>query len=576
MPVPAPSAQRAFEPPARGVLAPLRPLMVTLAGAAVVSALLLSRYYPGLRSEGQPAEARFTDVTAESGLPAGAPTGPAAEAATTLPGAVAFLDFDGDGRPDLFYLDPPKWPWHSPAADTSPGCALYRNVGGGHFTDATAVSGLESPIMGMSIAVGDYLNEGRPDIFITGVGGNRLFHNLGHGRFEDVTDSAGVRGDDHVWSTGAVWADLFGDGRLDLVVCNYARWPRESDLRSALMAERAGISYANPSGFVSCFPTVYRNLGHGHFVDVTPSTGLETIDRQTGFPRALPLAVAAVDADGDGRLDLLFKYQSADDVLYLNQGNGTFRAWTPPPERREGVSAAVAAASGSAFAQSGATGERLSVLREAGLALVPSSDESGATCRLRNKLGVALLDYDLSGRLDVLSPEGVAESGLERPVSPTEGAAVPTLLWNGGRTWTSVPLSQTRMDAGFLARGIAVADVYGNGSLAVAVGQAFGPPRLFRNDQKTFHSWIRIDLVGTRTAKDAGGARVEVHTPRGILTQTMEPAMGFMAQSESTLTFGLGDEGRVRRIVVRWPSGRVQEIRSPVVNRRISITEPAP
>ena len=204
-----------------------------------------------------------------------------------------------------------------------------------------------------------------------------------------------------------------------------------------------------------------------------------------------------------------------------------------------------------------------------------SGDENGAACPLRSKLGVALIDYDLSGHLDILSAEGVAESALGRPLPPGAGAGVPTLLWNGGRAWTPVQLSQTAMSAGFLARGIAVADVYGNGSLAVVVAQAFGAPRLFRNDQRTLHSWIRIDLIGTRTARDAGGTRVEVHTPRGILTQTMAPATGFMAQSESTLTFGLGDEGQVRRIVVRWPSGSVQEIHSPVVNRRITVTEPA-
>jgi hypothetical protein len=124
------------------------------------------------------------------------------------------------------------------------------------------------------------------------------------------------------------------------------------------------------------------------------------------------------------------------------------------------------------------------------------------------------------------------------------------------------------------ARGVAVADVMGNGSLDVVIAQNGGPPRLLRNDQHLHHSWLRIDLVGTHCQRDAGGARVEVHTPRGVLVQTMEPAMGFMAQSEKTLTFGLGEDDRVRSVVVRWPSGLRQEVRSPGINRRLVITEP--
>ena len=125
-----------------------------------------------------------------------------------------------------------------------------------------------------------------------------------------------------------------------------------------------------------------------------------------------------------------------------------------------------------------------------------------------------------------------------------------------------------------VARGIAVADVMGDGNMDIAVAQNGGPARLFRNLQPSRHAWLRVDLVGTRCQRDAGGARVEVHTPRGILVQTMEPATGYMAQSEKTLTFGLGDDDRVRRVVVLWPDGTRQEVRPEGVNRRIVITEP--
>jgi hypothetical protein len=429
----------------------------------------------------------------------------------------------------------------------------------------------------MGVAVGDYEGSGLPDIFITGIGGNRLFRNDGGGRFTDVTDAAGVRGDDHVWSTGAVWIDIFGDGRLDLVVCNYARWSRQGDLRSAFEAEREGPSYTSPAGFVSVFPTVYRNLGNGKFVDVSSKVGLDLIDRQTGFPRAHPLAVAAVDANGDGRLDLLFTYQSSDDILFLNQGDGTFREWTPPSgERREGASAGLLGASELSFPQTVRDDERLAVLRAAGLALLPGTGEDDSKCRLGTKLGLALLDYDLDGRMDILTGNGLAEPGIDRFEHGRAFASAPALLWSDGRDWTRAPTAAgpNALSTSLTARGIAVADVYGNGNLDVVIAQNGGGPRLLRNDQRVHHSWLRIDLVGTRCQRDAGGARVEVHTPRGVLVQTMEPAMGFMAQSEKTLTFGLGEDDRVRRIVVRWPDGLRQEVRPEGINRRLVITEP--
>jgi hypothetical protein len=153
---------------------------------------------------------------------------------------------------------------------------------------------------------------------------------------------------------------------------------------------------------------------------------------------------------------------------------------------------------------------------------------------------------------------------------------VPTLLGNDGADWTT---AGRLAGAGgraerLVARGVAVADVYGDGRVAVVIAQDGGPPRLFRNDLLLHNAWLRVDLVGTHCQRDAGGARVEVHTPRGTLVQTMEPAMGFMAQSEKTLTFGLGADDRVRSVVVRWPSGARQEVRVPGVNRRIVITEP--
>ncbi|HEY1793509.1 MAG TPA: CRTAC1 family protein [Opitutaceae bacterium] len=569
-------AAEADAPAPREAISPLVPVLVPIAVAAVAIAYALSRFFPYSPPVPAPPAVTFRDVTAESGIDFTHESGVrfGRQTPTTLPGAVAFLDYDGDGHPDIFFVGGTSWPWNTSLAGAAGGFALYHNDGHGHFTNVTREAGLDINMLGMSVAVGDYDGDGRPDIFVTGIGGNRLFHNLGDGTFADVTQEAGVGGDDHVWSMGAVWIDTTGSGRLDLVVCNYARWSREMSLQSAFEAERAGPSYAAPAGFVSVFPTVYRNLGNGRFANVSARSGLGLIDRQTGFPRALPLAVAAVDANGTGRLDLLFTYQAGPDVLFLNQGDGTFREWLPlSGKRREGASASLISGP---LRAAGQPSDRLGVLRQAGFVLAAASDDSGGYCRLGDKLGVALLDYDLDGRIDIVSGMGLAEPGLIRFEGGRAFAAAPALLWNNGRGWSQIGTGRAAGPLGgrMVARGVAVADVFGNGSPDILVAQNGGPPRLLRNEQHLHNAWLRIDLVGTRCQRDAGGARVEVHTPRGVLVQTMEPAMGFMAQSEKTLTFGLGADDRVRSIVVRWPDGLRQEVQPEGVNRRIVITEP--
>lgn len=569
-----PPAGRTQPPLPRDPIAPLAPVLVPLALAAIAIAAAFSWLFPFKPKAQRAAPARFADVTRESGIAFSHRNG-GPDTPTTLAGAVAFIDYDNDGLPDLFFASGIAWPWEAPSGG-APTFKLYHNEGHGRFADVTRAAGLDVGMPAMGVAVGDYDGDGFQDIFVAGVGGNRLFRNLGNGRFSDVTEEAGVGGDDHVWSTGAVWIDIYGDGRLDLVVCNYARWSRESDLRGAFAAEGAGPSYTNPGGFVSAFPSVYRNRGDGRFEDVSDKTGLNLIDRQTGYPRAKPLAVAAVDVNGDGRMDLLFSYQTGEDVLFLNQGDGTFRQWTPQSGALRGGGSASLVGAG-ALSLSGSTGgaERFRILRAAGLALGGGGEESGPYCRLRDKLGVALADYDLDGRMDILSGEGLAEPGLARFESGREFASAPRVLWNDGRAWADAPLvgASGALGGPLVARGLAVADVEGNGSLYLAVAQNGAPAVLYRGEQHRHRAWLRIDLVGTRCTRDGWGAQVEVHTPKGILVQTLEPAMGFMAQSEKTLTFGLGDDDRVRRIVVRWPDGTRQEVRSVEANRRIVITE---
>jgi hypothetical protein len=556
---------------------PLLPVVLTLVIAAIVLSVVLAWLFPAIGPVQSLPTARFTNITAEAGIRF-APYHDPQESPTTLGGAVAVLDYDGDGHPDLLFVTGGPWPWEEELAKTvsRSSLALFHNDGHGHFTDVTASAGLNVELQGMGVAVGDYDNDGRPDIFITCVGTNHLFHNLGHGRFEDVTEQAGVGGEDNTWSTGATWIDCDGDGRLDLVVAHYARWPREVGLATAFVIADVGRSYGAPTGFVGVFPSVYRNLGKGRFALVPGSAGLRLIDPATGLPAAKALAAVPVDANGDGKLDLLFTYHTLDSMLFINQGDGTFRKWTAGSDNRhEGASTSFASAGLLPFASAPDAGERLAALQSVGTSDALHRDER--RLRLSGKLGGALLDYDLAGHLAWFSGNGRAEPDVNKFEAGREFAAPPQLLFDQGGGWSPAPLAPG--DGGawarpVVARGVAVADVDGDGDSDVIIAQHDGPPLLLRNDQHRGLPWLRLSLVATRSQPEAGGARVEVHTPRRILVQTVAPAMGFMAQSESTLTFGLGEDARVRKIVIVWPSGQRQELRPDAINRTLVIREP--
>ena len=276
---------------------------------------------------------KFTDVTEAAGIRFTHYNGARGEKLLpeTMGAGCAIFDCDGDGAQDLLFINGNDWPWPpaSGAATTPAGppptMALYRNDGAGHFTDITAGSGLDVPLYGMGVAPGDYDNDGRTDLFVSGVGAAKLFHNEGGGKFRDVTVEAGVGGDAGDWSTSCAFFDYDKDGQLDLFVCQYVRWSREIDFEIGYTLVGVGRAYGPPMNFEGAFSRLYHNEGGGKFRDVSETAGIQIKNPATGRPAGKALGVMPVDIDGDGWLDIVVANDTVQNFVFHNQHDGKFR-----------------------------------------------------------------------------------------------------------------------------------------------------------------------------------------------------------------------------------------------------------
>ncbi len=296
-------------------------------GASITAALLLLATVGALAAADEIPTAKFTDVTKEAGITFMHNNGAYGDKLLpeSMGGGVAFLDYDNDGHQDLLFINSTYWPGHIPEGKSPTTMALYHNDGHGHFTDVTKDSGLDVSFYGTGVAIGDYDNDGLDDVFITAVGGNHLFHNDGGGKFHEVTQEAGVGGSTNDWSIGAAFIDYDNDGKLDLFVCNYVQWSPEIDRAKSYELPNIGRAYGPPRNFAGTFPRLYHNDGHGHFTDVSAKAGIQVKDPATGLPMAKSLAVAPVDVDNDGWIDLVVANDTVPNFLFHNQADGTFK-----------------------------------------------------------------------------------------------------------------------------------------------------------------------------------------------------------------------------------------------------------
>lgn len=539
----------------------------------------------------------FQDVTKESGVDFVHVNGAYGQKLLpeTMGGGVAVFDGDGDGDQDLLFINSAYWPWDESASDkTPPTLGFYRNDGTGHFENATAGSGLDVSLYGMGVAVGDYDNDGQSDLYVTAVGGNRLFHNEGGGKFRDVTAEAGAGGDDHEWSTSTTWFDMDNDGDLDLFVCNYVRWSKEIDLEVGFKLDGVNRAYGQPMDFQGTNPYLFRNEGDGRFTDVTKSSGLHAPQTVTGQPMAKSLGVAAVDIDGDGWMDLIVANDTVQNFLFHNQGDGTFEeigalsgvAFDSYGKTRGamGIDVARYRNDGSLGIAIGNFANEMSALFVSQNEPLLFSDEAipegiGPASRLLLKFGLFFFDYDLDGRLDMLTANGHLEEEITKIQASQSYRQPAQLFWNcgPGRKCSFVPVTAEQSGADLfqplVGRGSAYGDLDGDGDLDVVLTQVHGPPLILRNDQALDHHWIRLRLVGTTSNRDAIGAWVELDLGDETVARLVTPTRSYLSQSELPVTIGLGDMEQVKEVRITWPDGSKQTVADVPVDRITTIKQ---
>jgi hypothetical protein len=500
----------------------------------------------------------------------------------TMGSGAAFVDVDGDGDQDLIVVSG-VWTPGSPAARVfkNDGRGRFAEATAGSGFEQTPPSrpaaasarrpgdAAAGPDYGMGIAAGDYDNDGAPDVLLTAVGHSRLFRNLGGGRFSDVSAKAGI-GTRRAFSTSAMWFDYDKDGRLDLLIANYVQWTPQGDLFCS--ADGKTKSYCTPEAYRGSTSWLYRNTGDGTFEDVTAKAGFFDVTSKS-------LGVTLLDYDQDGWPDVFIANDTQPNKLYRNNGNGTFTelglkagvAFSEEGRARAGMGADAADLDGSGrptVVVTNFSGEMLGLYRADADGQysdrAPGSDIGRAT---RQTLGWGCFFFDVNldglqdllvvnGRLDTARVATGAPAGTA-PAPAAVGADTPHLFLNLNGRFTDVA-----RDAGEtfarpkMGRGAAFADVDGDGDLDAVITTNGGPLHLYRTDAPAANRGLRLRLVGTASNRDAIGARATVRVGKASASRVVRTGSSYLSQSELPLTFGLGAASTAEDVTIVWPSGR--------------------
>ncbi len=524
----------------------------------------------------------FRDVTVEAGIGfvhenAASPDKFLIE---TMGGGAAWLDFDGDGWLDLYLTNSAPTEAFRPRGPL--GGILYRNLGDGRFEDVSELAGVSAHgLFAMGVAVGDYDNDGDPDLAVTGHGRSVLFRNEGHSTFADVTGEAGV-GNVGAWGTSAAWFDFDRDGLLDLVVANYLDWTAENNLRCG--DPRPGYrAYCHPNKYRGQRPTLYRNLGDGRFLDVSSSSSL-------GAKAGNGLGVICFDFDLDGWTDVFIANDSMENFLFRNLGDGTFEEMAFLAGVALGENGQAEAGMGVAAGDYDNDGwpdlyvthldyefDRL-YRNEGGGEFSDATFRAGIGYKTFDVsgFGTRFADLDNDGWQDLFVANGHVLDNVDLFHEGTQYAEPKLLFRNRGGKFEEEAAAHGAALAGpRVSRAAAFADYDNDGDVDVIVANNGQPPQLLRNDGGNRRSWLQVRLVGGGSNRDGVGAVVTVASAGR--TQVMQRTGGGSYQSahDPRLHFGLGDASVAERVEVRWPSGTVDRLSAVPVDSVLTVTEGA-
>jgi hypothetical protein len=533
-----------------------------------------------------PAPIRFENVAPKSGVDfvtRNSPT-PNKNQIETMVAGVALLDYDGDGWLDIYLVNGaaiPSLQKDSPAFWNR----LYRNNQDGTFTDVTGRAGVAGAGYGMGVAVGDYDNDGRPDIFLANVTGNQLFHNNGDGTFSDVTAKAGLSGAQmngkKMWSVSAGWFDYNNDGRLDLFVVNYCVWEVNKDPYCPIKSGVRG--YCHPKNYTSLHNTLYRNNGDGTFTDVSKETGIAA-------HLGKGMSVSFADYNGDGFLDAFVANDTTPAFLFHNLGGKKFEevgvaagvAYAPDGDTLSGM--------GSDFRDINNDGrsdiwytavehQTFPLLINKGNGEFDDLTQASGlqSTKEMSGWGNGIFDFDNDGWKDLFVVRANVLDNISE-LTPNRKYPEPNSIFRNLGNGKFANVGSTagpdfQMEAPH--RGAAFGDLFNDGRIDAVVSVLNGPVKILRNVSDTGNHWILLKLVGTRSNRMGIGAQIRIITKDGSSQwNEVTTAVGYTSSSDSRVHFGLGENQRIKEVEIRWPSGIRQTIKDVATDRILSIEEP--